>query len=221
MMKLSHILVAAALLISAAGYAQTGRDVHGTVIDSTKATLPGSTVKILTGTDSTTTITDAKGAFTFPNVKMTKQFSLVIQSIGFEPIRRRFTLDNTNDPVFLKPIILKTSTTMLNTVVISDVLPVKIKEDTVEFNVAAYKVRDGAPIEDVIKKVPGADVDANGNVTFQGKSVTKVRVNGKDFFGGDLKTATKNLPADAVQNIQFLNDYGDQANLTGIKSGDP
>src|SRR6185437_1815910 len=59
------------------------------------------------------------------------------------------------------------------------------------------------------------------NVTFQGKSVTKVRVNGKDFFGGDLKTATKNLPADAVQNIQFLNDYGDQANLTGIKSGDP
>src|SRR6185437_9954092 len=59
------------------------------------------------------------------------------------------------------------------------------------------------------------------NVTFQGKSVTKVRVNGKDFFGGDLKTATQNLPADAVQNVQMLNDYGDQANLTGIKTGDP
>jgi hypothetical protein len=110
---------------------------------------------------------------------------------------------------------------MLNTVVISDVLPVKIKEDTVEFNTAAYKVRDGAPIEDVIKKVPGADVDASGNITFQGKSVTKVRVNGKDFFGGDLKTATQNLPADAVQNVQFVNDYGDQANLTGIKTGEP
>ena len=220
-MKLSHILIAAALLISATGYAQTGRDVHGSVIDSTKVTLPGSTVKILFGTDSATTITDSKGAFVFPAVKMTGSFSLVIQSIGFEPVRRRFTLDNTNEPVFLKPIILKTSTTMLNTVVISDVLPVKIKEDTVEFAVAAYKVRDGAPIEDVIRKVPGADVDSKGNVTFQGKSVTKVRVIGKDFFGGDLKTATQNLPADAVQNIQFLNDYGDQANLTGIKTGDP
>jgi len=110
---------------------------------------------------------------------------------------------------------------MLNTVVVSDVLPVKIKEDTVEFNAAAYKVRDGAPVEDMIKKIPGADVDAQGNVTFQGKSVNKVRVNGKDFFGGDLKTATQNLPADAVQNIQMVNDYGDQANLTGIKTGEP
>ena len=220
-MKLSHILIAAALLISATGYAQTGRDVHGSVIDSTKVTLPGSTVKILFGTDSATTVTDAKGAFVFPALKMTGSFSLVIQSIGFEPLRRRFTLDNTNNPVFLKPIILKTSTTMLNTVVVTGVLPVKIKEDTVEFNTAAYPVRDGAPIEDVIKKVPGADVDSKGNVTFQGKSVTKVRVNGKDFFGGDLKTATQNLPADAVQNVQFLNDYGDQANLTGIKTGDP
>lgn len=219
-MKLLYIFLIATLLISVKGYAQTGRDVHGTVTDSTKVSLPGSTVKLLAGNDSVTTITDAKGTFTFPGVKAT-QFSLVIQSIGYDPIKRHITLDAANQPVFLRPIILKPSTTMLNTVVVSDVLPVKIKEDTVEFNAAAYKVRDGAPIEDVIRKVPGADVDASGNITFQGKSVTKVRVNGKDFFGGDLKTATQNLPADAVQNVQFVNDYGDQANLTGIKSGDP
>lgn len=110
---------------------------------------------------------------------------------------------------------------MLSGVTISDVLPLKIKEDTVEFNAAAYRVRDGAPVEDVIKKIPGADVDKDGNITFRGKSVTRVRVNGKDFFGGDLKTATQNLPADAVQNVQMVNDYGDQANLTGIKTGEP
>jgi len=219
-MKFIYFFIAIALLISVKSYAQTGRDVHGTVIDSTKVTLPGSTVKILMGKDSATTTTDAKGAFLFPAVKVT-QFSLVIQSIGFQPVKRHFALDNTNNPVFLRPIILKTSTTMLNTVVISDVLPIKIKEDTVEFNAAAYPVRDGAPVEDMIKKIPGADVDAQGNVTFQGKSVTKVRVNGKDFFGGDLKTATQNLPADAVQSIQMVNDYGDQANLTGIKTGEP
>jgi len=218
-MKLFYLFIAA-LLISANTYAQTGRDVHGTVTDSTKVTLPGSTVKLITATDSITTVTDAKGAFLFQSVKAT-QFSLVVQSIGYEPVRKRIPLDNSNQPVFLRPIILKPSSQMLKEVTISDVLPVKIKEDTVEFNAAAYKVRDGAPIEDVIKKVPGADVDANGNVTFQGKSVTKVRVNGKDFFGGDLKTATQNLPADAVQNVQFVNDYGDQANLTGIKTGEP
>jgi len=218
-MKLFYLVIVA-LLISVNTYAQTGRDVHGTVTDSTKITLPGSVVRLIAGTDSISTATDAKGAFLFNGVKAT-QIVLVVQSIGYEPVRKRITLDNSNQPVFLRPIILKPSTNMLKEVTISDVLPVKIKEDTIEFNAAAYKVRDGAPIEDVIKKVPGADVDANGNVTFQGKSVTKVRVNGKDFFGGDLKTATQNLPADAVQNVQFVNDYGDQANLTGIKSGDP
>ncbi|MBB3056659.1 outer membrane beta-barrel protein [Mucilaginibacter gotjawali] len=218
-MKLFYLFIAA-LLISANIHAQTGRDVHGTVTDSTKVTLPGSIVRLITATDSISTATDAKGAFLFKGVKAA-QFSLVVQSIGFEPVRKRIALNNSNEPVFLRPIILKPSSQMLKEVTISDVLPVKIKEDTVEFNAAAYKVRDGAPIEDVIKKVPGADVDANGNVTFQGKSVTKVRVNGKDFFGGDLKTATQNLPADAVQNVQFVNDYGDQANLTGIKTGEP
>src|SRR5947209_7447302 len=100
-MKLKYFFIAAALLISVQGYAQTGRDVHGTVIDSTRAGLPGSTVKILMGTDSVSTTTDPKGAFLFRAVKV-KQFSLVILSIGYEPVRRRFTLDNTNDPVFLK-----------------------------------------------------------------------------------------------------------------------
>jgi hypothetical protein len=219
-MKPIYFIITALLLVSIQSFAQTGRDVHGSVIDSTKVTLPGSTVKLITATDSMTTITDSKGAFLFSKVKAT-QFSLVIQSIGFEPIRRRLTLDNTNEPVFLKPIILKSSTTMLNTVVISEAIPVKIKEDTIEFSTAAYPVRDGAPIEDMIKKIPGADVDKDGNLTFQGKSVTKVRVNGKEFFGGDLKSATKNLPADAVQNVQMVNDYGDQAALTGIKTGDP
>jgi hypothetical protein len=219
-MKPLYFFIAALLLISVNSFAQTGRDVRGTVTDSTKAILPGSSVKLITDKDSATTMTDSKGTFIFNGIKAT-QFSLVVQSIGYEPIRRRLILDNTNNTVFLKPIILKSSTIMLNTVVISDVIPVKIKEDTVEFNTAAYKVRDGAPIEDVIKKVPGADVDKDGNITFQGKSVTKVRVNGKEFFGGDLKTATQNLPADAVQSVQMINDYGDQANLTGIKTGDP
>lgn len=219
-MKPLYFITALFTFLCTAASAQTGRDVHGTIIDSAKQPLPGSIVKLFIGSDSVSTATDAKGAFLFPSVKG-GQFTLQVQSIGYEGIRRHMVLDSSNQPVFLRPIVLKATSIMLSGVTIKDALPVKIKEDTIEFNAAAYPVRDGAPIEDVIKKVPGADVDADGNVTFQGKTVSKVRVNGKDFFGGDVRTATQNLPADAVQNIQFLNDYGDQANLTGIKTGDP
>ena len=200
--------------------AQTGRQVTGIVQDSTGVTLAGTTVKLLTATDSSMVITDNKGGFTFNNVKA-NQFSLVLNSIGYQPLKRRFILDKANTPAVLNPVILKNDTYMLNTVTIADVNPIKLKEDTVEFNASAYKVRDNAPVEDVIKKLPGVDVDKDGNITAQGKSVTKVRVNGKDFFGGDVKSATKNLPADIVQNIQLIDDYGDQANLTGVKSGEP
>lgn len=219
-MKIKHLLAALAFLTTLHTYAQTGRIVKGTVIDSTKQTVIGATVKVVTATDSSLTTTDANGAFAFPSVKGSS-ISVTITSIGYDPIRRRIMLDNATTPIVLKPIILAVSTNTLNTVNITAINPVKIKEDTVEFNTAAYPVRDGAMVEDVIKKLPGADVDKNGNVTFQGKTVSKVRVNGKDFFGGDVKTATQNIPADAVSNVQMVNDYGDQANLTGIKSGEP
>jgi hypothetical protein len=110
---------------------------------------------------------------------------------------------------------------MLTAVNITDVNAIKIKEDTTEYKAAAYPVRANANTEEVLKKLPGVDVDANGNVTSEGKQVTKVRINGKDFFGGDVQTATKNLPADVIESIQMIDDYGDQANLTGIKSGEP
>lgn len=219
-MKIRYILFALLVLASFKGYGQAGRIIKGTVADSTKAPVIGATVKLLTGDDSVSTTTDMNGAFAFPSVK-TSQISLTITSIGYDPIRRRIMLDSAKTPVYLKPIILNISNNTLSTVNITAINPVKIKEDTVEFSTAAYPVRDGAMVEDVIKKLPGADVDKDGNVTFQGKQVSKVRVNGKDFFGGDIKTATQNLPADAVSNVQMINDYGDQANITGIKSGEP
>ncbi|WP_449437304.1 hypothetical protein [Pedobacter steynii] len=72
-----------------------------------------------------------------------------------------------------------------------------------------------------MKKLPGIKVDKDGNVTNQGAPVTKIKVNGKDFFGTDVATAIKNLPADIIKNLQFIDDYGDQAKLTGIKTGEP
>ncbi|NCD70812.1 TonB-dependent receptor [Mucilaginibacter agri] len=204
----------------ASSKADTGKTVHGVVKDSTGLTVIGATVKLKAGTDSISTATDANGAFTFNNVT-SATFDLTFSSIGFQSLKRHLITANDVQPVNLGVITLKFESHMLKGVTISDINPVKLKEDTVEFKADAYKVRDNAPVEDVLKKLPGVDIDKDGNMTAQGKSVTKVRVNGKDFFGGDLKTATKNLPADIVENIQIIDDYGDQANITGIKTGEP
>ena len=98
---------------------------------------------------------------------------------------------------------------------------VTYKEDTVDYKVADYKAKKNSTVDELLKRVPGIEVDANGNVTHQGQAVTKVRINGRDFASGDVKAATKNLPADVISKIQVIDDYGDQANRTGIKTGDP
>ena len=218
----SFLIICSVILLSIASvHAQTSREVHGTVIDSTKQTVPGAIVKCINATgDSVLTATDADGKFVFASVKGPK-FTLVVTSLGYQGLIRHFTLDNDTKPVILDPIILKVESNVLSTVNIVGVNPVTMKEDTVEYKASAYPVRANAPVEDVIKKLPGVDVDANGNITAQGKQVTKVRVNGKDFFGGDVQTATKNLPADVIESIQMIDDYGDQANLTGVKTGEP
>jgi len=197
------------------------REVDGTVIDSTKLTVPGATVRLVSERgDSTITVTDGNGKFIFPAVKSNK-FTLTVSSLGYQTLKRRFGLDTTNKTAILDPIILKTDSHTLAGVTIVGINPVVLKEDTVEYKASAYQVRQNAPVEDLIKKLPGVDVDVNGNITTQGKQVTKVRINGKDFMGGDVQSATKNLPADIVENIQMIDDYGDQANLTGIKTGEP
>ena len=201
--------------------AQQGRVVRGSVVDSTKLSLPGSNIKLTSDKgDSTITIADVNGNFVFPAVKGTK-INLAITSIGYQAIIKHYTLAPGTDAVQVGQIILNSDTRQLATVTIVGVNPVVFKEDTVQYSVSAYKVRENAPIEDVLKKIPGVDVAKDGSITTQGKQITKVRVNGKDFFGGDVQSATKNLPADVIESVQIVDDYGDQANLTGVKTGEP
>lgn len=201
--------------------AQSTHQLSGTVTDSTKLSVPGANVKVVTDKgDSTVTTTGSDGKFIFPVVTGTK-FTLTISSVGYITLKRHYSFDNDDKPVDLGPILLKVESNILKGVTIVGVNPVTLKEDTVEYKASAYKVRENAPVEDLVKKLPGVDVDVNGNITAQGKQVTKVRINGKDFMGGDVQSATKNLPADVVENIQMIDDYGDQANLTGVKTGEP
>jgi hypothetical protein len=95
------------------------------------------------------------------------------------------------------------------------------KADTVEYIASDYSIRENAKVGEIIKKAEGFEVAPNGSITFNGKNVTKARLNGKDYAGGDVAQAVQSLPADIVEKFQIIDDYGDQANKTGIKSGDP
>ncbi|OOQ61295.1 outer membrane beta-barrel protein [Mucilaginibacter pedocola] len=220
-MKYIFLLFAFLSFTALSSKAQAPRPVSGTIIDSTKLTLPGSNVKISSELgDSLASTTDANGKFTFPAVKGTK-INLTITSIGYQGVIKHYTIPNDGKAVVIDPIILKSETRQLGVVTIVGVNPVVLKEDTVQYSVSAYKVRENAPIEDVLKKIPSLDVAKDGTVTAQGKQVTKVRVNGKDFFGGDVLSATRNLPADVIESVQIVDDYGDQANLSGVRTGEP
>lgn len=220
-MKYLYLILALVCLNVSRSAAQTARLISGSVVDTTKLTLPGSNVKLRTELgDSSITIADVNGKFTFPSVKGSK-ITLTVSSIGFEGLIKHYTLQDDGKPVVLDPIVLRSATKQLGVVTIVGVNPIVFKEDTVQYAVSAYKVRENAPIEDVLKKIPGVDVATDGTVSSQGKQITKVRVNGKDFFGGDVQSATKNLPADVIESVQIIDDYGDQANLTGVKTGEP
>jgi uncharacterized membrane protein YgcG len=207
-----------AFCLSFNSYAQ--RDVRGIVGDTTNQTVPGAVVKLKSTVDSMIVTTDVNGNFIFHGVQG-KQFTLTITSIGYTGLQRKYSLDSDTKPANLGTIKLKTSSKMLGPVNITDVNAVKVTVDTTEYKASAYPVRANATAEEMIKKMPGVDVDANGTVTAQGQTVAGVRINGKDYFGGDVKTATQNLPADILESVQMIDDYGDQANLTGIRTGTP
>lgn len=193
--------------------------VKGSVQDTSGIPLTGTLIKLKWASDSVATAADIDGAFTLSNVK-SDEFTFFAAFLGFETFTKKYKITS-GTTLAIPPIMLKMASNTLNEVVITAVTAVKIGEDTVTFNAASFPVRQGDAVDEVLKKLPGVKVDADGNVTNQGEAITKIRINGKDFFGTDVATAIKNLPADIIKNLQFIDDYGDQANLTGVKTGEP
>ena len=209
------------LVISFISFSQNLRTINGLVVDSAGVPVHDAYVKLVSGKDSVTTTTNTNGSFSFSNIAFTS-FTLSTSIVGYQSFSRDITLPaGDNKPFTIETIKLSTQDNRLADVVVVAVNPITVKEDTIEYKANAYKVREGAPVEDVLKKLPGVTVDKDGNVTAQGKAVARVRVNGKDYFGGDVQTATQNLPADVIENIQIIDDYGDRANITGVKDGEP
>lgn len=223
------LLILPVFCVWTAGFAQTtpvnpanapmeGGPIHGIIKDSTsnRPLEKASVFYVEAGkTDTARTLTDAQGKFSFEKTP-TGDFILIISFIGHQSKGVQYPANMAGDvgAIQMSPKIKE-----LEGIVIQ-APPIKVMQDTVEYRANAYPVRKDAVAEDLLKKLPGVEVDAQGNVTAHGQQVTKIRVNGKDFFGGDPKMATKNIPADAIDKIQVIDDQSDQAKFSGFDDGD-
>jgi len=207
------------LLLGLAGFSQTNKRIQGTLNDQYGEPIVGASVKLVSDLDSMQTSTDKEGGFTFNNIKA-ERFALTVTSLGYDTLQQTYAFQAGTNPMMLT-VRLNQSSRLLAEVSVTGIAPITIKEDTLEYATKDLRLREGALVEDALKKLDGVEVDKDGNVTAQGESVTRARINGKDFFGGDIKAAIQNLPAEIVEKIQIVDDYGDMANVTGNRTGDP
>jgi hypothetical protein len=208
------ITILCGLLISAGTYAQGS--VTGKLVDSiTKQPLALGTVSVFKA-DDTTLITyrmsTPDGYFKIPKLPSGKLLRVIISYSGFSVYRSEFQLQD-NEEKELGTIIMTPDLKSLEEIlVIAERPPVVIKKDTIEFNASAFSTLPTALVEDLLKKLPGVQVDINGNITVNGRKVNRLLVEGKDFFGSDPRMATRNLPANIIDKIQVTDDK-DEAEL--------
>ncbi len=202
--------------------AQKLSSIKGKLIDTTtNQPIPDATVSILNVKDSslaTFTLTNKQGIF---EVKALEEgnYQLIVSHLGFETLKKSLTVTAADKNIDLGNLSMPKDIKTLEGVVITTDAPVIIKNDTIQFRADAFKTKPNATVEDLLKKIPGMQVDKNGNVTAQGESVQKIYVDGKEFFGNDPKLATKNLTADMVESVQVFDDMSEQAKFTKVDDG--
>jgi hypothetical protein len=211
-------------LLTASVYTASAQkySISGIVTDSAQSPLPSSTVMLLNAKDSTLVnfgVTDVKGAFEIKNVSRGDYF-LKITFVGYSPFEKRVSVSGNSPVIAVGLIKMEAQSLQLGEVVIrGEKAPVTVKRDTIEFNAGSFKTKANANVEDLLKKMPGMEVDTDGTVRAQGQEVQRVMVDGREFFGRDPKLATRNLPADVVDKVQVFDKRSDQAVFTGIDDG--
>lgn len=225
--EIKHFCTALLLLASSSlAFSQTSSSeygIKGRIIDNESGeSLPSCNVMLMTA-DTTKMVagaaTNSSGAFHIKDIKK-GNFILKVTYIGFKDMYRSIKIEKRRDFISVGTLALKTDATMLETAVIEGKLQeVTVKDDTVLFNAAAYKVPEGSVLEELVKKLPGAEVEEDGSIKINGKSVSKILVEGKEFFSNDRSMAMKNIPTDIVDKIKTYEKKSDLARITGIDDG--
>lgn len=197
--------------------------VTGTVIDGDdKSPIGQATVQLLSLPDSAMVVgnvTNNNGIFSI--AARPGKYILKISFVGYLTQEKPLQLTANKPTVNLGTVTLPTDAIMLGeAVIVAEAPQVTVSEDTIGFNASAYRTPEGAMLEELVKKLPGAEVDEDGNIKINGKEVKKIMVDGKEFFGGDVKTGLKNLPVNMVEKLKTYDKKSDLARITGIDDGE-
>lgn len=216
------ILLILILSISYFTGAQVNGLVKGKLVDTAaKQSLSEATVSLIMAKDSSLvsfTLSDKKGVFEIKNLDA-GDYLLIVSFTGYENFKKAFSLSALNKEIDLGEMIMQKEYKTLQGVVVSDEAPVRVKGDTIFFKASAFKTKPNATTEDLLRKLPGIQVQKDGTISALGENVQKVYVDGKEFFGSDPKLATKNITAEMVDQIQVFDDMSEQAKFTKIDDG--
>lgn len=207
---------------AAAQNAVTNGTVKGRLADSTsKEPLKGATISLLNSTDSSVVsyvLSQDNGSFSFDKVAP-GNYLLHISFQSYDNVFRQISLTTAKPATDIGSVYMQQEANVLEGVVIKSTPPISMKKDTFEFNAGSFKTKPNAVAEDLLKKLPGVEVDKDGTIKAQGEQVTRVLVNGKRFFGDDPQMATKNLPPDVIDKIQIYDAQSDQSAFSGFDDG--
>lgn len=202
-------------------FAQAQVSVQGQIKDTLSLPLSGASISLLYEEDSTLAsfaFSDDEGKFFIEDVE-TGQYIVSISYLGYGTFQRALIVENEN--IDYGNILLNPAGISLEGVEVkADFIPIVIKKDTIEYHADAFKTKQNAVVEDLLKKLPGVEVDKDGTIKAQGKEVQNILVDGEEFFGSDTKIATKNIPADIVDKVQVYDKQSELSELTGIDDGE-
>jgi len=205
------------------GLAQADGSVRGRLKDTAAhISVSDATLTILNIRDSSLVSfarSNASGSFVLSRLS-NGAYRLLVSHVGYRSVSRSFAITDLVKTVDLGEIVLTDKSSTLEAVTVQqEAPPVSIRHDTIEFNAGSFRTKPDAVVEDLLKKLPGVQVDKNGNIKANGQDVKKVLVDGKEFFGNDPKIASRNLPADAVDKVQVFDKKSDQSEFTGFDDG--
>ncbi|MFB2119252.1 carboxypeptidase regulatory-like domain-containing protein [Parapedobacter sp. 2B3] len=197
------------LLLSHLLAAQNNGTIKGLVVDANKQPLEKATIAVVSLKDSivvTYSLTDNEGRFNLIKIPTSKKLGVHITHVSSSPYSHEFTLQ-AGETLTLDTVLM--TGVNLDEVVITQVAPVRLIGDTLEFKADYFKTRPNANVEELLQLLPGLQVNVDGSIYYQGRQVSGVRVNNKDFFTQDLTIATRNLDASLIDAVQVVKDKGE------------
>ena len=236
MKRITTLCILITLLANATSYMLAQHTLSGTILSKTdNAPVEMATVRLFSyhrtqgiNPDTGQTIMDSTlvqgaqttydGMFLLHNIPEGK-YRLIISSVGFADMSKEIQMPNQHLDI---PVIhlIEEVQHLAEVSVQGKAAEMTVKGDTIEYNTAAYQVSETATVEELLKKMNGVEVDKEGKVTINGEEIKSVRIDGKKFFGDDVQTATKNIPAEMIEKIQVIDEKSDMAKLTGFEDDD-